>query len=133
MTTEDKAIEQEQYPERFYTKSEYTFTKGELTLINTYSVIKEMGEMAKTLAINLINSICVPRVGHSSSKEIGIFYDNLAGTFAIYTPKHFCQLCKKKAAFEVFNKEYYCKGCIQLAPTMVQIQKENEAKKANSS
>lgn len=113
--TEKERIESEQYPERYYTHIDYTFSKAELTLINTYAAIKEMGEMAKALATNLINSVCIPRVGLSADREIGIYYNNTDGTFTVYTPRHFCELCKKKAGRNEFNKKHYCERCLSLA------------------
>ena len=123
----------EQYPESLYTKVDFTFSKSELILINTYAAIKEMGEMAKVLATNLINAVCIPRVGLSSDREIGVYYNNTEGTFTVYTPRHFCDLCKKKAGHDKYLKGYYCKTCLSLAQLKQQVLEEsNHESKGNS-
>lgn len=115
MKSEQDLIEENNYPKDKYNRTDYTFTRSELSLINTYEAIKKMGEMASSLIKDLINRVCIPRVGHTSEKEIGIYYLTTEGIFSVYTPKAWCSLCKKKAGFNEFEKQPYCDRCLPLA------------------
>lgn len=126
MTTEQQILEQQQYPDKFYNKADFTFSKAELTIINQYQTIQKMGEMAALLIKDLVNKVCLPRTGNDPNKQIGIYYNLGEGSFTVYTPRHWCAMCKTSAGTMLFEKEHYCERCFELAKLKADVVSEKE-------
>lgn len=114
MNDKEKQNYEQQYPEEEFERQQFTFSKGELTLLNSYETLKMMGEMANALINNLLNNVCLPRVNHDPKNEIGLYYSNTEGIFTVYKPKHYCEVCKKRAGRHLEDKKYYCNECLYL-------------------
>lgn len=128
MTTEQQILEQQQYPEKFFDKADYTFSKAELTIINQYQTIQKMGEMAALLIKDLVNKVCLPRTGNDPNKQIGIYYNLGEGTFSVYSPRHWCAMCKHNAGVMMFENEHYCEKDFELAKLKADVVSEKNGK-----
>ncbi|MDD5407007.1 MAG: hypothetical protein PHE73_08735 [Sulfurovaceae bacterium] len=116
---------EKQFPSDKYKKQEFTFSKSELVILNTYHTIKSMGEMAGVLIDNLINTTVLPRIGIKPQKGVGTLYDNIQGIITVYTPLHYCNLCKDKPSEFSYDGKNYCDICLELIKTKEKIESEN--------
>ncbi|SRR5258708_12729745 len=126
MISQDPTVFEKNFPKEDYDKKIYTFTKQELSILNTYHTIKTLGEMAAQMVDNLVNRIALPRIGVEPKRGIGTIYDNGEGTFTVYMPKHWCGLCKNNAAQAKYDEKYYCDTCLPLAQVKNELEKEEE-------
>jgi hypothetical protein len=112
-----------QFPESNYDKKNYSFSKEEFATLNTYHTIQTMGEMAGVLIDKLINQVCLPRVGYAAKKGMGTIYDQPSGTFTVFVPKMYCELCKDNPATLTYNEKKYCEQCLSLVQIKEQVEK----------
>ncbi len=75
------------FPKETHEKKVFNFTKEELATIRTYNTIKTMGDLAAQMIDNLLNGICLPKVGVKPQMGVGTIYDSTEGTYTIYIPK----------------------------------------------
>lgn len=114
----------QKFPESDYERKVFNFTKEEFATLNTYHTIQTMGDMAGVLIDKLINQVALPRVGYTPKKGLGTIYDQPTGTFTVFSPKFWCDLCKDKPATLTYNNKKYCDQCLTLVQMKEQVDKE---------
>lgn len=112
-TKEDKQWE-EQYNEKDYQKTIYSFTSTELGRLAPWDAQIQIGQIASQVLTGILRKEVLKRVGQKNSPDSGIRYDISTGQFFVYAPKNWCSLCKiKKAEFSV-KEAIYCSSCIEI-------------------
>jgi len=76
-----------QYPEKDWTKSTYSFTSEEKSKLLSLDTITQIGQVAQVMISNLIQNQCLDRVGVANNPEARIVYDIPQGIFFIFTPR----------------------------------------------
>lgn len=105
---------EEQYPEKDYQKTLYTFKSQEIAKLSPWDADVQKGEIAKQVILNIITDECFKRVGIRKSPDVGIQYDVIAEQFTLFIPRHWCSLCQnKRAEYSVMNK-IYCANCLEI-------------------
>ena len=75
------------FPAETYEKKVFNFTKEELALVRTYVAIQTMGEVAGQMIQNILQNVCLPKVGVTSREGVGTVYDSGEGTYTVYIPR----------------------------------------------
>lgn len=109
----------EQYPDKDFKKTTYSFTPQEIRNLATFVSLSQMGKIAEVMANNFVSNEVVRRVGAKTTLDSGILYDIGEGKIVIYIPKVVCSKCGIKRAEYSYKNQPYCKGCVD------EIQKEN--------
>lgn len=105
---------EKQFPSETHEKKVFNFTKEELATVRTYNTIKTLGEMAALFIDKMLNGMCLPKVGIEPKNGVGTIYDSNAGTYTVYVPRYYCELCKQEPGQFDLNEQKYCKNCFPL-------------------
>lgn len=104
----------EQYPEKDFQKTLYTFKSQEIAKIAPWDADVQKGEIAKQIITSIITNECFKRVGTKKSPDIGIQYDIINEQFTLFIPRHWCGMCQnRRAEYSVGNK-LYCVSCLEI-------------------
>jgi len=85
--TSNKAAHDLAFPPETHDRKEFTFSREELSTMNSMATINQLGVLAEQLINNFLNSSVLPRVGVPTSADVRIIYELAEGKFYAYIPK----------------------------------------------
>ena len=100
------------YPVADFTKGVFSFSKEEQMRVISLESVIQLGEMAKMMLNNFVQSNCLPRVNLRNSPDVGILYDSAKGTFTVYSPRVWCSSCNVRRAIKELKGLMYCENCL---------------------
>ncbi len=100
------------YPVADFTKGVFSFSKDEQMRVISLESTIQLGEMAKLMLNNFIQSNCLPRVNLKNSPDVGILYDSAKGTFTVWSPRVWCSKCNVRRAVKELKGSVYCLNCL---------------------
>ncbi len=100
------------YPQADFSKAIFSFSKEEQMRVISLESMVQLGEMAKLMLNNFIQSTCLPRVNLKNSPDVGILYDSAKGTFSVWSPRIWCSNCHSRRATKDLKGLMYCENCL---------------------
>lgn len=135
MDRSQEEVYNEQYPEKDFRKTQFSFNASEQRNLGTFAAITRMGKIAEVMANNFVSNEVMKRLNISATQDSGILYDVEAGTVTTYVPKVICQSCGQKRAEFKYKEKAYCQTCVDLEtakdkkPVEAPVEKEEKKKK----
>lgn len=122
----------EQYDEKNYQKSIFSFTPQEIAKLTPWDMQIQLGAIAEKVLAGILRTECLKRVGIKNSPDVGVEYDFVTGQLVAYIPKIWCSACKNRRAEFEYSKSAYCKDCAEVLKQQLQEKQPVKKKKKAS-